>query len=169
MATHDRVGNSYGSPAKAATNSQRGGFTGRPVTNEYGSGSAKTVGGQQIPRTDSYDTGNQPGGRDSAGGGTVYAYSAKTRNAAPATRQEIDSSLSAGQSPNTAKGSKAAYRVVNAPTQEYGTTMNSVKSNYRESRKSGFGPDDARLQALNSGDALRQRKLSQDYSGQNVL
>ena len=169
MAMHDRVGNAYGSPAKAATNSQRGGFTGRPVTNEYGSGSAKTVGGQQIPRTDSYDTGNQPGGRDSAGGGTVYAYSAKTRNAAPATRQEIDSSLSAGQSPNIAKGSKAAYRVANDSMKEYGTTMNTVKSNYRESRKAGFGPDNARMLALNSGDTLRQRKLSQDYSGQNVL
>ena len=169
MATHDRVGNAYGSPAKAATNSQRGGFTGRPVTNEYGSGSAKTVGGQQIPRTDSYDTGNQPGGRDSAGGGTVYAYSAKTRNAAPATRQEIDSSLSAGQSPNIAKGSKAAYRVANDSMKEYGTTMNTVKSNYRQSRKSGLSPDASRTQALNSDGVVRQKTLSQDYSGENVL
>jgi hypothetical protein len=169
MATHDRSGNAYGSPAKAATNSQRGGFTGRPVTNEYGSGSAKTVGGQQIPRTDSYDKGNQPGGRDSAGGGTVYAYSAKTRKETPVTGEEYRSSIASGQTPNTAKGSKAAYRVANASMKEYGATMNSVKSNYKQARKSGFGPDDARLQALNSGDALRQRTLSQDYSGQNVL
>jgi hypothetical protein len=169
MAMHDRVGNAYGSPAQAKTNAQRGGFTGRPVTNEYGSGSAQTVGGQQIPRTDSYDKGNQPGGRDVAGGGTVYAYSAKTRNSAPVTGQEYSSSIAAGQAPNTAKGSKAAYRIANASTKEYGATMNSVKSNYRQARKSGFSPDDSRLQALNSGDVLRQRRLSQDYSGQNVL
>lgn len=166
MATHDRAGNTYGSPATAKTNAQR---AGREVTNEYGSGSAKTVGGQSIPRTDVYDKGNQPGGRDVAGGGTVYAYSAKTRNAAPATRQEVDASMAAGQAPNTAKGSKAAYRVANASMKEYGATMNSVKSNYKQARKSGFSPDDARLQSLNSGDVLRQRKLSQDYSGQNVL
>lgn len=169
MATQDRAGNAYGSPAQAKTNAQRGGFAGRPVTNEYGSGSAQTVGGQQIPRTDSYDRGNQPGGRDVAGGGTVYAYSAKTRNSAPVTGQEYSSSIAAGQTPNTAKGSKAAYRVANASTKEYGATMNSVKSNYRQARKSGFSPDDSRLQALNSGDVLRQRRLSQDYTGQNVL
>jgi len=167
MATHDRSGNAYGSPATAKTNAQRAGGPG--VTNEYGSGSAKTIGGQSIPRTDSYDKGNQPGGRDSAGGGTVYAFSAKTRKAAPATHEENNARRAAGQLPDAASGSKAAYRVMNAPMEGYGATMGSVKSTYRQARKAGFSPDDSRMQALNSGDALRQRKLSQDASGQNVL
>lgn len=167
MASHDRAGNAYGSPAGAKTNAVRA--LGRPGTHEYGSGSARTVGGQPIPRTDVYAKGNQPGGRDSAGGGTVYRHSAKTRKETPITGEEYRSSIASGQTPNAAKGNKAAYRIVNDSMQEYGATMNSVKSNYKQARKSGFGPDDARLQALNSGDALRQRTLSQNDRGENVL
>ena len=154
----------------AKTNAERAGFsTTKPTTGEYGSGSAQTIGGQSIPRTDVYHQGNQPGGRDGAGGGSVYAYSSKTRNSAPVTSEEYRSSIKSGQSPDTSKGSKAAYRVANAATKPYGTTMNTVKSNYRQSRKSGLSPDASRMQALNSDGVVRQRTLSQNYSGENLL
>lgn len=169
MATNHR-GNPINNNNAAKTNAERAGFsTTRPTTGEYGSGSAKTIGGQSIPRTDVYASGNQPGGRDGAGGGSVYAYSAKTRNSAPVTGDEYRSSIKSGQSPDTARGSKAAYKVANDSMKPYGTTMNTVKSNYRKFRKSGLSPDASRTQALNSDGVVRQKTLSQDYSGENVL
>lgn len=166
MAT-DHRGTPTGNNNTAKTNAERA----RTRTGEYGSGSdsAKTISGQSTSRTDVYASGNQPGGRDVAGGGSVYSFSAKTRNATPLTGDEYRSSIKSGQIPDAARGSKTAHRIINEATKPYGTTMNTLKSNYRQSRKSGLSPNASRAQALDSDGVVRQRTLSQDYSGENML
>lgn len=139
MATHDRAGNAYGSPAKSATNAQR---------------------------SNSWQQGNQLGGRDSAGGGTVAEFSAKTRKAAPLTKEEYNASIKAGKAPESSRGSQAAYRISNDAGSAAGTTMGQLRSDYKQARKSGLSPDVARGQALRK--AGPNAKMSKDYKGQDV-
>lgn len=134
MASHDRAGNAYGSPAKSATNAQR--------------------------------QGNELGGRDSAGGGTVGMFSAKTRKATPLTKDETNAATKAGKSPETSRGSQASYRVSNNATSAAGETMGQLRSDYKQARKSGLSPDTARGQAI--GKAGSNAKMNKDYKG-NVV
>lgn len=139
MATQDRSGNAYGSPAKSATNAQR---------------------------QASYQRGNEMGGRDSAGGGTVGRFSANTRKATPLTKDEYHSSIKAGQTPDSSRGSQTAYKVSNAAGSAAGATMGQLRSDYKQARKSGLSADDARGQAL--GKAGSNAKMSKDYKGEAV-
>ena len=139
MATQDRVGNAYGSPAKAATNAQR---------------------------QAAYQRGNEMGGRDAAGGGTVGRFSGKTRKATPLTKQEADASIKAGKAPDTSRGSQTAYKISNNPTSAYGETMGQLRSDYKQARKSGLSPDDARGQAISK--AAPNAKMTKDYKGDAV-
>lgn len=139
MATQDRAGNAYGSPAKSATNAQRG---------------------------NSWQQGNQLGGRDSAGGGTVARFSANTRKATPLSSSEYNDSIKAGKTPNAARGSQTSYRVSNAAGAAAGTTMGQMRSDYKQARKSGLSADDARGQAISK--AGSNAKMNKDYQGQDV-
>jgi len=139
MATHDRSGNAYGSPAQASTNAQR---------------------------QAAYQRGNELGGRDSAGGGTVAAFSAKTRKATPLTSEEYHASIKVGKAPESSRGSQAAYKVSNNATSAAGATMGQLRSDYKQARKSGLSPDTARSQALYK--AGPNAKMTKDYKGDEV-
>ena len=139
MTTHDRAGNAYGSPAKSATNAQRG---------------------------NSWQQGNQLGGRDSAGGGTVGRFSAKTRKATPLTKEEHNASIKAGKAPESSRGSQAAYKVSNDAGSAAGATMSQLRSDYKQARKSGLSADDARGQAISK--AGSNAKMNKDYQGRDV-
>lgn len=139
MASQDRSGNAYGSPGKASRNSDR---------------------------QAAYERGNQMGGRDMAGGGTVGRFSANTRKAAPLTKDEYHASIKAGKAPDASRGSQTAYKVSNAAGAAAGSTMGQLRSDYKQARKSGMSPDDARGQAL--GKAGSNAKMSKDYKGNEV-
>ena len=110
------------------------------------------------------ERGNQPGGRDLAGGGTLYAYSAKTRNAPRMSSDEVKSELSAGRTPNTAQGSKATFKITNASNAPAGGTMNSIRAQYRADLRAGMGADDARQRAI----VMHGGTMSRDFSGKPV-
>lgn len=139
MASQDRSGNAYGSPGKASRNADR---------------------------QAAYQRGNELGGRDMAGGGTVAEFSAKTRKAAPLTKEEYNASIKAGKAPESSRGSQAAYRVSNDAGSAAGATMSQLRSDYKQARKSGLSPDDARGQALSK--AGPNARMSKDYKGNEV-
>lgn len=139
MASQDRSGNAYGSPGRASRNADR---------------------------QAAYQRGNELGGRDSAGGGTVAEFSAKTRKAAPLTKEEYNASIKAGKAPESSRGSQAAYRVSNDAGSAAGATMGQLRSDYKQARKSGLSPDVARGQALRK--AGPNARMSKDYKGNEV-
>lgn len=108
----------------------------------------------------------------------VNAYSAATRKAKPISSGEYNSSISAGEYPNTAAGSKASYNVSNSGGHRQGEGMSMVRNKYRESRKSGMSPDASRGAALNpysypsgTGPGGRQGpsiNMATDYEGKSL-
>lgn len=139
MASQDRSGNAYGSPGRASRNADR---------------------------QAAYQRGNELGGRDTAGGGTVGRFSANTRKAAPLTKDEYHSSIKAGKAPSAERGSQTAYKVSNDAGSAAGATMGQLRSDYKQARKSGMNPDDARGQALSK--AGPNARMSKDYKGNEV-
>lgn len=94
--------------------------------------------------------GSGAGRGDNANSASVYRYSAKTRNATPATKEEMKADIAQGKTPQSSKGSKASYTVSNGAFQNPGQGMADVRSTYKQARKSGMSADDARGQALTS-------------------
>lgn len=80
----------------------------------------------------------------------VYAHSASTRNATPISKQEYDTAISEGRSPNVSLGSQAAYTVMNRITSPQGGTMRDLRSTYKQNRQAGLSPDASRGVALSS-------------------
>lgn len=94
----------------------------------------------------------------------VNAYSAKTRKSAPISKKEHDEAIAKGKVPQTSKGSKAEYTVMNKASEKRGATMKDVKKDYKAGRKSGLSPDEARSSALSKSGA----KMTKDSSGKKV-
>jgi hypothetical protein len=114
-----------------------------------------------------YLRGSQLGGRDSAGGGTVAAFSAKTRNAPPLTSEEYHAELKKGKLPDVQRGSKTTYRITHQATSAEGTTMRKLGSDYKSARKAGFSQDEARAQAISK--AGSNAKLNRDAYGREIV
>lgn len=113
------------------------------------------------------------GGRydDPHGVTSMYRYSAQTRNASPITKEEYDSDVAQGNVPKSSAGSKASSTVTNSMGQAKGEGAADVRSKYRESRKAGMSPDDARGTALSpssypaSGPKINPKT---DYKGNSI-
>lgn len=116
-----------------------------------------------MPRRDHFDSGH--------GVTSMYRYSAQTRNAPPITKEQHDSDISQGNVPKSSAGSKASSAVTNSMGQAEGEGAQQVRSKYRESRKSGMSPDDARGAALSpssypaSGPKINPKT---DYKGNSI-
>lgn len=111
MATHDRSGNSYGSPAKAKTNAERGGysspmedpFVGEGVTHKYGeSGNLIENRDMSKAKQDKNSIGNSKLGKDlKMQDKTVYGNEVKdtTSSYNDPNRQTKDGKMLPGLSP----------------------------------------------------------------------
>lgn len=102
--------------------------------------------------------------RDAAGGGTVNRFSAKTRKAEPITKEEYHADIKKGVTPNAARGSKTQYKVANDSMSAKGTSMKKAASTYRDARKKGMSPDEARGKAINTSNA----RMTKDAYGNTV-
>lgn len=79
----------------------------------------------------------------------VNAVSAATRKAAPLTKEEDDALTAQGKSAPASYGSQTSYDVSNAGGHAPGQGMSMVRDSYRQQRKAGMTPDQARQHATN--------------------
>lgn len=79
----------------------------------------------------------------------VNAVSAATRKTAPLTKEEDNALTAQGKSAPASYGSQTSYDVSNAGGHAPGQGMGMVRDNYREQRKAGMTPDQARAHVTN--------------------